>query len=37
MKRDDLAERASPVKMKLLRAVKQALDPDRIMNPRVMI
>ena len=37
MKRDDLAERASPVKMKLLRAVKDALDPDRIMNPRVMI
>ena len=37
MKREDLAERASPVKMKLLRAVKQALDPDRIMNPRVMI
>ena len=37
MKRDDLAQRASPVKMKLLRAVKEALDPDRIMNPRVMI
>jgi len=37
MKRDDLAERASPVKMKLLRAVKQALDPDKIMNPRVMV
>lgn len=37
MKRDDLAARASPVKMKLLRAVKQALDPDRIMNPRVMV
>ena len=37
MKRDDLAERASPVKMNLLRAVKKALDPDRIMNPRVMI
>ena len=37
MKRDDLAQRASPVKMKLLRAVKEALDPDRIMNPRVMV
>ena len=37
MKRDDLAGRASPVKMNLLRAVKQALDPDRIMNPRVMV
>jgi len=37
MKRDDLAERASSVKIKLLSAVKTALDPDRIMNPRVMI
>jgi FAD/FMN-containing dehydrogenase len=37
MKREDLAERASPVKMKLLRAIKTALDPDRIMNPRVMV
>ena len=37
MKRDDLAERASPVKMKLLRAIKAALDPDGIMNPRVMV
>jgi FAD/FMN-containing dehydrogenase len=37
MKRDDLARRASPVKMKMLRAIKQAMDPDRIMNPRVMI
>lgn len=37
MKRADLAERASPVKMKLLRAVKTALDPDGIMNPRVMV
>ena len=37
LKRDDLAQRANPVKMKLLRAVKTALDPDGIMNPRVMI
>lgn len=37
MKRDDLAQRASPVKMRLLRTIKQALDPDKIMNPRVMI
>ena len=37
MKRDDLAQRANPVKIKLLSAVKTALDPDRIMNPRVMI
>ncbi len=37
MKRDDLAQRASPVKMKLLRTLKNALDPDGIMNPRVMV
>lgn len=37
MKRDDLAQRASSVKMRLLRTIKQALDPDKIMNPRVMI
>ena len=37
MKRGDLAQRADPVKFKLLRAVKTALDPDGIMNPRVMI
>lgn len=37
MKREDLAERADPTKMALLRAIKQAIDPDRIMNPRVMV
>jgi FAD/FMN-containing dehydrogenase len=37
MKRDDLAERASPTKIALLKAIKNAIDPDRIMNPRVMI
>ena len=37
MKRDVLAERASPVKMDLLKRVKRALDPDGIMNPRVMV
>jgi D-lactate dehydrogenase (cytochrome) len=37
MKRDDLARRASPVKLSLLKAVKNALDPDNIMNPRVLI
>ncbi len=37
MKRSDLAERADPVKMTLLRAVKQAIDPDNMMNPRVML
>jgi len=37
MKREDLAERADPTKMMLLRAIKHAIDPDRIMNPRVMV
>ena len=37
MKRDDLVERSDPVKIQLLRSIKIALDPDRIMNPRVMI
>lgn len=37
MKREDLAERASPTKIALLKAIKNAIDPDRIMNPRVMI
>lgn len=37
MKKDDLSERASPIKINLLRTIKDALDPDRIMNPRVMI
>lgn len=37
MKRDDLAERADPTKILLLKAIKNAIDPDRIMNPRVMI
>jgi len=37
MKRDDLAARAGNTKMSLLRAVKQAIDPENIMNPRVML
>lgn len=37
MKRDDLARRADIVKLSLLQAVKNALDPDNIMNPRVLI
>ena len=37
MKKQELAARADPVKMALLRSVKSALDPDNIMNPRVLI
>ncbi|CAM3825994.1 FAD-binding oxidoreductase [Litorimonas haliclonae] len=37
MKREDLAERADPTKIWLLKSIKNAIDPDRIMNPRVMI
>jgi len=37
MKKADLARRADPVKLFMLKSIKQALDPDNIMNPRVMI
>lgn len=37
MKRETLAKRADPVKMALLRRVKATMDPDGIMNPRVMV
>lgn len=37
MKREDLARRADPVKLALLKTIKTALDPQNIMNPRVMI
>lgn len=37
MKREDLAERADPIKMQLLKSVKNALDPKGIMNPRVLV
>ncbi len=37
MKRETLARRADPGKMALLRAVKNAIDPTNMMNPRVMI
>jgi FAD/FMN-containing dehydrogenase len=38
LKRDELAQRKSPVALQLMRAVKQALDPQRRLNPgRVLL
>ena len=37
MKRDTLARRADPVKMALMRKVKDTLDPEGVLNPRVML
>ena len=37
MKKEDLAKRADPVKLAMLKSIKQALDPTNMMNPRVMI
>ena len=33
MKRDELLRRKSPVAMRMMRAIKQALDPQGLMNP----
>ncbi|OWQ85752.1 hydroxyacid dehydrogenase [Roseateles aquatilis] len=33
LKRDELAQRKSPVAMQLMRQIKQALDPDGLLNP----
>jgi len=33
LKRDELVQRKSPVALKLMRAIKQALDPHGRMNP----
>ena len=33
LKRGELAERKSPVALQLMRAIKQALDPHRRLNP----
>ena len=37
MKRDDLAGRADPTKLAMMRSIKRALDPDNMMNPRVLL
>ena len=37
MKREDLAQRADPAKLAMMRSIKAALDPQNIMNPRVMV
>jgi FAD/FMN-containing dehydrogenase len=37
MKKEDLAKRADPVKLAMLKSIKMALDPSNMMNPRVMI
>ena len=37
MKKDDLAKRADPIKITMLRAIKKTFDPKNIMNPRVLV
>lgn len=37
MKRETLARRADPVKMEMMRTLKAALDPENVLNPRVML
>ena len=37
LKRDELAQRKSPVALQMMRAIKQALDPQRRMNPGRML
>ena len=37
LKRDELAQRKSPVALGLMRAIKQALDPHGLMNPRRLL
>lgn len=37
LKKKELAKRADPVKLAMMKTLKDALDPDHILNPRVMI
>ena len=37
LKRDELAQRKSPVAMQMMRAIKKALDPQGLMNPGRML
>ena len=37
LKRDELAERKSPVALQMMRAIKRALDPEGLMNPGRML
>jgi FAD/FMN-containing dehydrogenase len=37
LKRDELAQRASPVALGMMRAIKSALDPQGLMNPRRVV
>ena len=37
LKRDELAQRKSPVALTLMRSIKQALDPQGLMNPGKVI
>ena len=37
LKKQQLSRRASPTKLQMMRQIKTALDPDNILNPRVML